>query len=135
MGSAVILLDVLGDVCAKRRQFPAVITKSALLRNVSVLVSNLEMASNPSESNHAFCASAAKMLSDKLDHALDPQVASGIVNVQPMGSVAGGGNVEPGLLFDDESAFMFEEQAVATDQSWTNWGLLDADDTYPLTLL
>ena len=30
-----------------------------------------------------------------------------------MGSVAAGGNVQPGSLFDDQSAFVFEEQAVA----------------------
>lgn len=136
MGSGVILLDVLRDVSAKRRQLPACITKSALLRNVSVLVSSLEMVSNPSESNHAFCARAAKMLSDKLDRALDPELPNGkdsFGSIQPIGTGVDSGNIELGSLFNGGSAFMFAEHAAVADQSWTNWGLLDPE-MYPTIL-
>lgn len=47
------------------------IKTSTLIRNLSVLVSQLETVSSPSETNHVFCIKASKAISRKLDHILD----------------------------------------------------------------
>lgn len=47
------------------------IKTSTLIRNLSVLVSQLETVSGPSETNHVFCIKASKAISRKLDHILD----------------------------------------------------------------
>lgn len=44
---------------------------SNLIRNLSVLVSQLESVSSPSETNHVFCLKSSKAISRKLDHILD----------------------------------------------------------------
>lgn len=76
------------------------------------------------------------MLSDKLDRALDPELPNGNDNVgsiQPIGSRADSGSIEPGSLFSDGSAFMFAEHAAVADQSWANWVVLDPE-MYPTIL-
>ncbi|CAI7584241.1 unnamed protein product [Penicillium discolor] len=52
-------------------QLLAGIKTSTLIRNLSVLVSQLETVSSPSETNHVFCIKASKAISRKLDHILD----------------------------------------------------------------
>jgi hypothetical protein len=52
-------------------KLPPGIKASNLIRNLSVLVSQLESVSSPSETNHVFCLEASKAISRKLDHILD----------------------------------------------------------------
>lgn len=52
-------------------KLPPGIKASNLIRNLSVLVSQLESVSSPSETNHVFCLKASKAISRKLDHILD----------------------------------------------------------------
>ncbi|KAJ5213333.1 hypothetical protein N7449_000502 [Penicillium cf. viridicatum] len=52
-------------------KLPPGIKASNLIRNLSVLVSQLESVSSPSETNHIFCLKASKAISRKLDHILD----------------------------------------------------------------
>lgn len=52
-------------------KLPPSIKTSNLIRNLSVLVSQLESVSSPSETNHVFCLKSSQAISRKLDHILD----------------------------------------------------------------
>jgi hypothetical protein len=49
---------------------------SAVIRNLSVLASQLESVASPRERNQAFCLQAAKAITEKLDKILDKFVTS-----------------------------------------------------------
>lgn len=50
---------------------PPSMKTSNLIRNLSVLVSQLESVSSPSDTNHVFCLKSSQGISRKLDHILD----------------------------------------------------------------
>ncbi|RAL08021.1 uncharacterized protein BO97DRAFT_446425 [Aspergillus homomorphus CBS 101889] len=52
-------------------KLPPSVKTSVLIRNLSVLVSQLESVSSPNETNHVFCLKASQAISRKLDHILD----------------------------------------------------------------
>ena len=52
---------------------PASISRSELIRNLSVLISYLEWVTRPGDGNHAACSEASKMLARILDEALNSQ--------------------------------------------------------------
>ncbi|KAJ5094506.1 hypothetical protein N7456_010367, partial [Penicillium angulare] len=56
---------------SKGIELPLGIKASNLIRNLSVLVSQLENVSSPSETNQVFCLRASQAISRKLDHILD----------------------------------------------------------------
>ncbi|KAI1392524.1 uncharacterized protein F4822DRAFT_441461 [Hypoxylon trugodes] len=66
--SSAILTTVLQDMT---KTFPPNINRSLLIRNLSVLVHQLESVSSPGETNHMFCTQAARIISHKLDQILD----------------------------------------------------------------
>lgn len=49
-------------------------SRSEVVRNLSVLISYLEWVTRPGDGNYAACSEASKMLARILDEALDPQV-------------------------------------------------------------
>lgn len=67
--SRIIVLD------AGAKKLPASIKTSNLIRNLSVLVSQLEHVSGPSETNRVFCLKSSKAISLKLDRILDNSTA------------------------------------------------------------
>lgn len=73
MPCAAILSTALdpGIDSSRGTKLPPGIKASNLIRNLSVLVSQLESVSSPSETNHVFCLEASKAISRKLDHILD----------------------------------------------------------------
>ncbi|KAJ5225196.1 hypothetical protein N7468_006421 [Penicillium chermesinum] len=50
---------------------PPLLKPSALIRNLSVLVANLDLMTRPGDPNHTYCQQASKTLSRKLDRILD----------------------------------------------------------------
>ncbi|PPJ50927.1 hypothetical protein CBER1_06536 [Cercospora berteroae] len=56
--------------------WPQSISRSKLIRELSVLVSNLESICQPGESNYAVCTRAARKLSRALDEILDPDATT-----------------------------------------------------------
>ncbi|OQD84428.1 hypothetical protein PENANT_c013G03007 [Penicillium antarcticum] len=73
--SAVILLNtleiVIEDPSKPTAILPSGITTSNLIRNLSVLVSQLENFSSPRETNQLFCLKASKVISRKLNNILE----------------------------------------------------------------
>ncbi|PYH41776.1 uncharacterized protein BP01DRAFT_376808 [Aspergillus saccharolyticus JOP 1030-1] len=93
---AAILSTALEDAiqdASKRTQLPPGIKTSHLIRKLSVLLSQLEVVSNPSETNHIFCLNASKAISRKLDRILDgftaADVTKGSVPSTPVDSSPG----------------------------------------------
>ncbi|KAK6952442.1 hypothetical protein Daesc_006979 [Daldinia eschscholtzii] len=77
--SASILTSALLDITRNpSRTLPLGINGSLLIRNLSVLVSHLESATSPGETNHEFCMQAAKLISRNLDQILSGFTASSI---------------------------------------------------------
>lgn len=52
------------------------VSRSELIRNLSVLISYLEWVTRPGDGNYAACSEASNMLARILDEALDPQAVS-----------------------------------------------------------
>ncbi|OTB17073.1 hypothetical protein K445DRAFT_21265 [Daldinia sp. EC12] len=75
--SASILTSALLDITRNpSRTLPPGINGSLLIRNLSVLVSHLESATSPGETNHEFCMQAARLISRSLDQILSGFTAS-----------------------------------------------------------
>lgn len=71
--SAVILATALKDVTRNRTQLlPAELSKTTLIRNLSVFIAHLESFSTSGDTNSAVCLEASKPLSRALDEALEP---------------------------------------------------------------
>lgn len=56
---------------SKGTELPPGIKVSSLIKNLSVLVSQLENISSPSKTNHEFCLRASQAITHQLDHILD----------------------------------------------------------------
>ncbi|KAI1408229.1 hypothetical protein F5Y13DRAFT_182781 [Hypoxylon sp. FL1857] len=70
--AATILITALQDAIKDPlRSLPFTMNRPLVIRNLSVLASQLENVSNPNESNHMLCIQAAKILLRKLDGVLD----------------------------------------------------------------
>ena len=71
---AAILLTALDPVIqesSKETKLPPSLKTSNIIRNLSVLVSQLESVSSPNETNYVFCLKSSQAISRKLDHILD----------------------------------------------------------------
>lgn len=51
--------------------FPPSIVRSEIIRNLSVLISNLESMAQPGDGNHALCKKAVKVFTRIIDGVLD----------------------------------------------------------------
>jgi hypothetical protein len=72
LSAAAVLLTALENTTQDPlKSLPPGIKTSALIRNISVLVSQLESVASPRERNQAFCLQAAKAITEKLDKILD----------------------------------------------------------------
>lgn len=70
--SAAVLSTALENITqGSSKSLPSGIKTSALIRNLSVLASQLERVASPRERNQAFCLQAAKAITEKLDKILD----------------------------------------------------------------
>lgn len=70
--SAAVLSTALENITqGSSKSLPPGIKTSALIRNLSVLASQLERVASPRERNQAFCLQAAKAITEKLDKILD----------------------------------------------------------------
>ncbi|KAJ5884200.1 hypothetical protein N7504_011772 [Penicillium tannophilum] len=64
-------LDPVIQDSSRGTKLPPSMKTSNLIRNLSILVSQLESVSSPSETNHIFCLKSSQAISRKLDHILD----------------------------------------------------------------
>ncbi|RAH75450.1 uncharacterized protein BO66DRAFT_433523 [Aspergillus aculeatinus CBS 121060] len=80
------LENVMQDASAGTR-LPEGIKTSNLIRHLSVLVSQLESVSNPSETNYVFCLKASRAISRKLDGILDSFTVVSSIKTPAPGSV------------------------------------------------
>lgn len=72
LSSAAALLAALENLAQDPlKSLPPGIKASALIRNISVLASQLESSASPRERNQVFCLQAAKAITEKLDKILD----------------------------------------------------------------
>jgi hypothetical protein len=72
LSSAAVLLTALENTTQDpSKSLPSGIKTSPLIRNISVLASQLESVASPRERNQAFCQQAAKAITEKLDKILD----------------------------------------------------------------
>lgn len=70
--SAIVLTTALEtNIRDPAQPLPPNIKSSSVIRNISVLVSQLENVSSPDETNHGFCVQASKAIARKLDTILD----------------------------------------------------------------
>ncbi|KAI1460131.1 hypothetical protein F4805DRAFT_418238 [Annulohypoxylon moriforme] len=70
--SAMVLITALQDTTQDPSiAFPPEVNRSHLIRNLSVLVSQLDSISSPKETTYEFCIQASKIISRKLDTVLD----------------------------------------------------------------
>lgn len=80
MPTAVILVTALQDALQDpSKTLPPGLSKSSIIRNLSVLICQLETATHQEEANHTVCIQAAKALSRKLDQILDESAVPGPV--------------------------------------------------------
>ncbi|KAK3934599.1 hypothetical protein QBC46DRAFT_426569 [Diplogelasinospora grovesii] len=78
--SAAILTTALQEATRdSSRSLPSGVNSSLLIRNLSVVVSQLESVSSPGESNRVPCIQASKVISRKLDQILDSLAVSAAV--------------------------------------------------------
>ena len=66
------------------RPFPPSISRSELIRNLSVFISCLEWVGGPGDGNHALLSRARKKLALILDEVLDCNTATGSAPTQPV---------------------------------------------------
>lgn len=64
-------LDPVIQDSSRGTKLPPSMKTSNLIRNLSILVSQLESVSSPSETNHIFCLKSSQAISRKLDRILD----------------------------------------------------------------
>lgn len=70
-----ILSTALMDSLKGASSLPPVANVPSIIRNLSVLVSQLETIANPSEANYAFCIKASKAISNNLDQILEKSIS------------------------------------------------------------
>ncbi|KAI1442713.1 hypothetical protein F5Y02DRAFT_395330 [Annulohypoxylon stygium] len=131
--SATILITALQDTTTNpSTNFPPEVSRSRLIRHLSVLVSQLESISSPKETTHEFCIQAAKIISRKLDLVLDNFATPALVI--PSGAVSdpkastltpGSANLEP-IGFDDMDGLDFDSWPLSFDLDTVNneWNIL-----------
>lgn len=140
--SAAILSSALKNLTQDpSRVLPPGIKTSAVIRNLSVLASQLESVSSSRERNQAFCMQAAKAITAKLDKILDKFATSNFqatsdvatsTDASPMsiptpsidGSLAGGAGAIGAINLDDYENFDLMSWAIdfdlgSTASSWT----------------
>lgn len=125
------------------RILPPGIKTSAVIRNLSVLASQLGSVASSRERNQAFCLQAAKAITEKLDKILGkfatskfqetPDVAT-TTNVSPMsvltpdidGSLAGGAGEVGAIILDDYENFDLMSWAIDFDlgNAASNWTMM-----------
>lgn len=139
--SAVVLLDAMqqqqSDSSPEPALLPPEICKAALVRSLSVFISNLDTIADKTESNHFLAGHAAKHLSDRLDAVLEPPLSSGsrarsAVSYTPETSIAStelGQQDDNGL--NDLPIMVFPGPMSVEEPEWTSWALLNLD--YPMT--
>ncbi|KAI1645799.1 uncharacterized protein F4817DRAFT_162437 [Daldinia loculata] len=122
--SAAILTSVLLDVTRNpSRTLPPDISGSVLIRNLSVLVSHLESATSPGETNYRFCMQAANLISHNLDQILSGFITSTVTTpadpTQELDDIsavwAPGTNDLDAFSFGDFDSLDFETWAMDTN--------------------
>jgi hypothetical protein len=142
--SAAVLSTALENITqGPSRILPPGIKTSAVIRNLSVLASQLESVASSRERNQAFCLQAAKAITEKLDKILDkfatskfqatPDVATS-TDVSPMSvltpnidsSLAGGAGEIGAINLDDYENFDLMSWAIDFDLGNTagNWVMM-----------
>lgn len=130
--SAALLLNALQDANegSPRVRLPAGVQRAAVIKKVSVLISQLDIAATKTESNHFICERAAKFISDCLDAVLDPPSApTGTFNTDS--SIPDGTLADPPLSsqdgwFDIPSDLLAGYPSLV-EQGWPNWTGLNMD--------
>ena len=72
VSSAGVLAAELNRSARTGHALPPTVSRSEVIRSLSVMISYLEWVTRPGEGNHAACSEASKMLARILDEALDP---------------------------------------------------------------
>lgn len=136
--SALVLLDAI-QYSGSESSLPLEITKAALLRNLSVFISNLDTVATKTESNHYLSGCAAKYLSERLDAVLEPLSAS---NSRAGDTVNHTPETSTGLDFmafnqqslHDMPNMLFPGPMSVDEPEWTSWALLGLDYSMTSTL-
>nr|POE77933.1 hypothetical protein CFP56_09575 [Quercus suber] len=74
--SAVMLASALQSLITNTRQMPPGMSRSVLIRSLTVFVSHLESTYSPDKANYSMCMEAAKAITKILDDILDPSLAT-----------------------------------------------------------
>lgn len=130
--SALVLLDAI-QYHDGAESLPLEITKAALLRNLSVFISNLDTVADKTESNHYLSGCAAKYLSERLDSVLEPMSsnhsrAGGDTASQTPETSTGMAPLDFSLHgLHDTSSMLFPGPMSVDEPEWSSWALLGLD--------
>lgn len=114
--SGSILVTALQEQSATGESFPSSITRSEIIRNLSVLISNLESVARPVDGNYAICRKAAKTFTRLLDDVLDPKPSAITHNSLDIGVMDSPGLGDLGSI---DMMEMFENMEWGGGGQWT----------------
>ncbi|KAF2489730.1 hypothetical protein BU16DRAFT_597224 [Lophium mytilinum] len=104
--SGSVLVTALQEQSATGASLPASITRSEIIRSISVLISNLESVSRPGDGNYPICKKAAKTFTRLIDDILDPKPSAAFHSTLDLGfmgnpSLDGLDNMDMADFFDN----------------------------------
>lgn len=85
--SASVLVSALQEQARTGQAFPPQIARSEIIRNLSVLISNLESVARPGDGNYALCKKAAKVFTRIIDNVLDQGLVRNTHSDTPLDSL------------------------------------------------